>query len=46
MKHFIGKTMSEKKSFDGNNTVTATVNTIFSIFKQPFCFQTHNSTSC
>lgn len=33
-----------KKSFDSDDTVTATVNTIFSIFKEPFGFQTHNST--
>lgn len=33
-----------KNSFDSDDTVTATVNTIFSVFKNPFGFQTHNST--
>lgn len=33
-----------KKSFDSDDTVTVTVNMIFSIFKEPFGFQTHNST--
>lgn len=33
-----------KNSFDSDDTVTATVNTIFSIFEEPFGFQTHNST--
>lgn len=33
-----------KNSFDSVDTVTATVNTIFTIFKGPFDFQTHSST--